>query len=87
MKICLLSLFLGFCFFFSFLFGFRLGLASRSYYGMGSFVKDDPCTCAPCLPDLWCKKCKHKSRDCPKLSWFFHPHTNLSFRIVKPFAQ
>lgn len=32
---------------------------------------DPPCTCVPCLPDLFCMKCRHKSRDCPKLAAYF----------------
>ena len=32
------------------------------------------CTCVPCLPDLYCFKCGHKSRDCPKLRDYFSKH-------------
>lgn len=42
-----------------------------------------PCTCAPCLPDTWCQKCGHKSRDCPRLAWYFKRlNTNVQVRVI-----
>lgn len=39
------------------------------------------CTCVPCLPDLYCHKCGHKSRDCPKLKDYFSNSTNATFKV------
>lgn len=47
----------------------RLILADRQPVAVSS---DGPkCTCVPCLPDHFCRKCGHKSRDCPKLAAYF----------------
>ena len=71
-----------------FLTGFLFGVFFRSSPAVAvSDQREDVCTCAPCLPDTWCKKCKHKSRDCPKLSWYFHPKTNISFRLTSPLKR
>ena len=78
------AFFVCFCFssFIAVLFvGFLFGLFCRASL-VAPAADDEVCTCAPCLPDLYCKKCKHKSRECPKLSWYFHPKTNLVFRAV-----
>lgn len=41
----------------------------------------DKCTCAICLPDHFCEKCGHKSRECPRLQWYFSK-TNLVSRLT-----
>ena len=88
MKIYLLSFFFGLSFFSVFMLGVAFGFSSRfasirtaqpdlkekrSFFIPDSEMK---CTCVPCLPDLFCLKCGHKSRDCPKLSYYFHSSTN-----------
>lgn len=53
--------------------GFNAGLSYRPPVPVS--VSPDrqelKCTCVPCLPDLFCLKCGHKSRDCPKLAAYF----------------
>lgn len=35
------------------------------------------CTCVPCLPDLYCLKCGHRSRECPRLRDHFSPSNSV----------
>lgn len=55
--------------------GFNAGLLYRPPVPVSPPVVPDrselKCTCVPCLPDLFCLKCGHKSRDCPKLAAYF----------------
>ena len=55
--------------------GFNAGLSYRAPVKVSLPAAPDPhelkCTCVPCLPDLFCMKCGHKSRDCPKLRDYF----------------
>lgn len=70
--------------FLAFLVGLSTGFQARLVFDVSSSIQrtvrpdpnEDKCTCVPCLPDHWCKKCGHKSRDCPKLYRYFHPATN-----------
>ena len=65
--------------------GFVAGFLIRpAAPGVVSDRKQDDCTCAVCLPDHFCTKCGHKSRDCPRLSWYFHPNTNILFKVKLP---
>lgn len=68
-------------------FGFGLGLSCafplsvrvpsvRSVPSSVPAPRELKCTCVPCLPDLFCFKCGHKSRDCPRLAQHFKSHTN-----------
>lgn len=59
--------------------GLSIGLSLRP---VQVFVLPDQkrparCTCMPCAPDMWCDKCGHRSRDCPRLQWYF---TNSLYR-------
>ena len=81
MKIIPLSFFFGFTFFCVFLAGFVFGVSLKVRFSLPSSDLPDrrelKCTCVPCLPDLYCMKCGHKSRDCPKLSKYFRALDNI----------
>ena len=79
MKCIITSFVFGFVFFLVFLFGFGFGVSVRFLPPSSkptSDRKELKCTCVPCLPDLYCLKCGHKSRDCPKLAHIFRKGTN-----------
>ena len=64
----------GFFYLSLFLSGFFMGLQVRMSVSSDRNGSDPiglECTCAICQPDRWCRKCGHKSRDCPKFSWYF----------------
>lgn len=66
----------GLVFFFVFLLGALFGPCLRPLPYLRLLDRkdlrlSDDCTCVICLPDKFCHKCGHKSRDCPKLSWYF----------------
>lgn len=48
---------------------------------------DDGCTCVPCLPDYYCRKCGHKSRDCPKLRAYFSKTNSLTVAVSTNLTQ
>ena len=68
--------------------GFNAGLSYRSPVSVSPSVVPDrrelQCTCVPCLPDLYCLKCGHKSRDCPKLAAIFRKGTNAVDAVSAP---
>lgn len=74
MKAVICGFVFGFVFLVVFLAGFGFGLEVRFMSRPVSVPSDRrelKCTCVPCLPDLYCLKCGHKSRDCPKLAAYF----------------
>lgn len=90
MKLTVLSFCFGFVFFLVFMVGVGFGVSVRlppSRVVVSSPARPDQdelkCTCVPCLPDHFCRKCGHKSRDCPKLRWYFHSRTNSLNKAVK----
>ena len=83
MKNVFFCLLFSFLFFVVFVLGVFFGAALRSPAGSGRSVRDLECTCVPCLPDKFCQKCGHKSRDCPRLAWYFKRATNIVQRLVK----
>lgn len=88
MKVYILSFFFGFSFFCVFMLGVAFGFSSRPSSSRSVVSASSPrhelkCTCVPCLPDLFCLKCGHKSRDCPKLAYYFKTGTNVNASVVK----
>ena len=82
MKNTVLCFVFSFVFFLVFVSGVAFGIsfrpvsASRPSVSVFPDRKELKCTCVPCLPDLFCLKCGHKSRDCPKLAHIFKKGTN-----------
>lgn len=67
--------------------GVLVGLCVRLDPSRPAIVSDRkelPCTCVQCLPDLYCLKCGHKSRDCPKLAHIFKKGTNILNAVSAP---
>lgn len=49
--------------------------SQRTYYRRSPY---EMCTCVPCLPNHYCRKCRHMSFDCPKVRAY--RQTNLVIR-------
>ena len=87
MKAVICGFVFGFVFLVVFLAGFGFGLEVRVMSRPVPTVPDRQelkCTCVPCLPDLYCLKCGHKSRDCPKLAAYFRKGTNAVNAVSAP---